>query len=156
MGEAGPVEVGADITPCEEAVADCQKQIDGAEEERQKTEFNVRHAMTRSIRVLSGVIGITMSAFNMVGGSLGPMGNAIMGMVTSTISALQAVTIAMASNPITAAIAGITATFSIYLSTQTLIEVSRGIDRSKDEMSRVQQSLRMAHSAYTLFKGAEM
>jgi hypothetical protein len=153
MGEAGPVEVGADITPCEEAVADCQKQIDGVEEERQQTDFNIRHTIRSSIRVIGGTIGLAVSAFGLIGGTMDPVQQALLGCVTSTISALSAIATAMGSNPITATFAIVTGAASIILSTRTFWEVLHGMEKNKDEMGKVNDMLRMAHSAYSLSRG---
>jgi hypothetical protein len=152
MGEAGPVEVGADITPCEEAVADCQKQIDGAEEERQKTMVVTSTSMRHVARAMIGVVGITTSIFEAIGITLDPVGQALIGLITSTISALSSMSVALAAGGITAAMATVTAAAAIYLATVTLAGAVSGIDTSKSELRQAQNLLRMLHSSVTLFR----
>jgi hypothetical protein len=59
----------------------------------------------------------------------------------------------MTSNPFTFAFGLITAEASIVLSVKTFWEVTHGIDVSKDQMRKVNDMLRMAHSAYSLTRG---
>lgn len=133
----------------------CKDKLKKIDEQTYEAEFNVRHAIVRSARVLTGIIGIAQNVFGVLGGVLDPVGQALVGCVTASISAMQSIAIAMGSNPITAFFAITTGAASIILSVKTLWDVTHGIDVSKDEMRRVNDALRTAHSTYVLMKGLE-
>lgn len=142
--------IECDETPCEEAIADCEKQLDQVETERQKTEQATSGSLRHMARGIFGIISITQSIFDMIGVSLDPMGQAIIGMVTSTISALQAIAVSMVSNPVTAPFAAITAGAAIVLGAYTLGTTIMGVNRSKDEIKKAQAMLRLLHSGMAL------
>jgi hypothetical protein len=90
-----------------------------------------------------------------IGDSMDPLGRALIGCVTSAVSALRVISMSMTSNPITAVFAEMTAMASIVLSIRGVADVLSGMNRSKDEIERARGFLTMLHGFYIFGRGAQ-
>jgi hypothetical protein len=153
--DVGPIEIEADTEPVEEAIADCEQKLDTLEEDYQSVESDTRASMRRVTWAISGVAQIANSMMMSIGDSMDPLGRALIGCVTSTVSALRVISMSMTSNPITAIFAEITAVASIVLSIRGVADVLTGIDRSKSEIEQARSFLTMLHGLYIFGRGAQ-